>query len=215
MTKVDKPLAQVPAKSDQEQTRAKGMAELAICPAANAALVIGEFTDNLAGKGGVGTADVMVSLMDSARTARDGNLSTLEAMLVSQATALQTIFSSYACRAQAQTQYRFREGFMTMALKAQAQSRATIQAIVELKFPRQATFVSQANIAAGPQQVNNGTKSVTPTRTKQNPNQQSKLLEETHDGSTYLDTRATTAATRGDPAMAAVGEIHRTKKRRR
>ena len=44
-----------------------------------------------------------------------------------------------------------------MALKAQAQIRATNSALVDLKYPRQATFVKQANIAHGPQQVNNGT----------------------------------------------------------
>ena len=47
--------------------------------------------------------------------------------------------------------------FMNMALKAQSQSRATIQALIELKYPKQATFVKQANIANGNQQVNNMT----------------------------------------------------------
>jgi PDZ domain-containing secreted protein len=48
---------------------------------------------------------------------------------------------------------------MNMALKAQSQSRATIQALTELKYPKQATFVKQANIAGGNQQVNNITNS--------------------------------------------------------
>ena len=47
------------------------------------------------------------------------------------------------------------EAFMGLAFKAQAQSRATISALVELKYPRQATFVKQANIAHEPQQVIN------------------------------------------------------------
>ena len=47
--------------------------------------------------------------------------------------------------------------YMTLALKAQAQSRATISALVDLKYPKQAaTFVKQANMTTGPQQVNNG-----------------------------------------------------------
>ena len=46
---------------------------------------------------------------------------------------------------------------MVLALKAQAQSRATISALVDLKYPKQAaTFVKQANISNGHQQVNNG-----------------------------------------------------------
>ena len=77
-------------------------------------------------------------------------------MLVSQATALQTVFTSLVCRAQVQTQQWHLEAFMRLAFKAQAQSRATISALVDLKYPRQATYVKQANIANGPQQVNNG-----------------------------------------------------------
>lgn len=45
---------------------------------------------------------------------------------------------------------------MRSSLKTQALSRATISALVGLNFPRQAMFVKQANIAQGPQQVNNG-----------------------------------------------------------
>lgn len=74
-----------------------------------------------------------------------------------QATTLQTVFSSLARRAANQEHLRQYETFMGLALKAQAQSRATISALVDLKFPRQATFVKQANIAHGPQQVNNET----------------------------------------------------------
>ena len=77
-------------------------------------------------------------------------------MLISQATALQTIFTSLAGRAQMQEYQKNLESFLGLALKAQAQSRATLSALVDLKYPRQATFVRQANIANGPQQVNNG-----------------------------------------------------------
>ena len=68
-------------------------------------------------------------------------------MLVSQATALQTMFTSLARRAANQQRLKQFETFMTLALKAQAQSRATESALVDLKYPRQATFVRQANIA--------------------------------------------------------------------
>jgi hypothetical protein len=39
--------------------------------------------------------------------------------------------------------------------KPQAQCRATIEALAEIKNPRPVAFVKQANIAQGPQQVNN------------------------------------------------------------
>ena len=143
----------------------KVMADLTVSPFLNGGMVVQALTTNLLGEDATGITEVVESLRDSARKASDGDLSTLEAMLISQATALQTIFASYARRAQIQPQQKHLEAFMGMALKAQAQSRATIQAVVELKYPKQATFVKQANIAHGPQQVNNG---IAATRRKRN-----------------------------------------------
>ena len=45
---------------------------------------------------------------------------------------------------------------MRLALKAQAQSRSTVEALAEIKNPRPVQFVKQANMTTGPQQVNNG-----------------------------------------------------------
>ena len=41
-------------------------------------------------------------------------------------------------------------------LKAQAQCRATLEALAEIKNPHPVAFVKQANISSGHQQVNNG-----------------------------------------------------------
>ena len=76
-------------------------------------------------------------------------------MLVSQANALQTIFTSLARRASSQESLPLFQAYMGLALKAQSQSRSTISALVDLKNPKQATFVGQANMTTGPQQVNN------------------------------------------------------------
>ncbi|MFC7460596.1 hypothetical protein ACFQU0_09170, partial [Hydrogenophaga defluvii] len=152
------------------------------------------------------------------------------AMLIGQATALQTIFVSLAKRAHHQQYQRHLEAFLGLALKAQAQSRATIQALIDLKFPRQATFVKQANIAHGPQQVNNGIQQVSSetqqnvsrpegaTRALENQTEQNELLEGgTHVRGTHtithMDARAAAAAARGNPAMEALAASHRTKKR--
>ena len=83
------------------------------------------------------------------------DLSGLEAILVSQANALQTIFTSLARRASIQERLPLFQAYMGLALKAQSQSRSTISALVDLKNPKQATFVGQANMTTGPQQVNN------------------------------------------------------------
>ncbi len=85
----------------------------------------------------------------------DGDMSGVEAMLYTQATALQSIFMNLAVRAQAQTHAPLMQTYLTLALKAQSHSRLALEALAEVKNPRQATFVRQQNIAQQ-QQVNNG-----------------------------------------------------------
>ena len=107
-------------------------------------------------------------VQESVEKTQNGNLADLEAMLVAQAMTLQAIFSRLAMNASEQSNVKSYETFMGLALRAQAQSRSTIQAVVELKFPRQATFIKQGNFANGNQQVNNGianscTKEIEPT----------------------------------------------------
>jgi hypothetical protein len=88
-----------------------------------------------------------------------GDLSGLETTLTAQAVTLDTIFNEMARRAALNMgEYlNATEVYLRMALKAQAQCRATIETLAEIKNPRPVAFVRQANIAAGPQQVNNGT----------------------------------------------------------
>ena len=45
--------------------------------------------------------------------------------------------------------------FVSLALKAQNQSRATLDTLANIKNPRQTVITKQANISNGPQQVNN------------------------------------------------------------
>ena len=205
------------AKPQPANASPQGKAQLALQPSVNAAVVIASYQSNVHGK------DVDIDeLVDGLRTTfvkvKDGNLSNLEAMLIGQATALQSIFTSLARRSQQQEYQKNFESFLGLALKAQAQSRATIQAVVELKYPRQVSFVKQANISHGPQQVNNApgieNSMRTVAHTEENQTQQSKLLEDDTHGGTYLDTGTTTAAGRSNPALEAVGAIHRTKKSR-
>jgi hypothetical protein len=197
------------------ETDAEFLARAALRPAMNALLVIDTFKGNIMGKD-VDMLAMLETLQNSMREVKGGDLTTLEAMLVGQATALQTIFTSMAVRASKQELLPQYQTFLGLALKAQAQSRATISALVDLKYPRQATFVGQANIAHGPQQVNNGTPHDArgqASRAKEETPEKSKLLEEPCHGSTNLDTRATPAASRSDRTMAAMGKVHRSKKR--
>ena len=200
-----------------DQTDAQAEAAAAVMPSVNAAIVVDAFQRNIMGEDLNFTA-----LIDGLRASSDkvkaGDLSTLEAMLLGQATALQTIFASLAKRAVNQEYQKHYEAFLGLALKAQAQSRATISALVDLKYPRQATFVKQANIAHGPQQVNNGGadpahSAQAPTHGKEIAPEQNKLLEADHgQPGQRMDTRATQKAERSYQAMETVEAVHRAKK---
>lgn len=192
----------------KENTEAKAVAWAAVAPAVNAAIVMDAYQGNILGSD-VNLMALIESLHESTDKAKAGDLSNLEAMLIGQATALQTIFTSFAKRAAHQVHQKHLETFMGMALKAQAQSRATISALVDLKYPRQATFVKQANIAHGPQQVNNG------THAKESESLPNELLEDASHERTTLDAGTAAAATRGNPAVETVEAIHRAKKPRR
>ena len=188
---------------------------MALMPSVNGASVIKAYQANLMGK----DADINVMidrLRETSIKINGGDLQTMEAMLVGQATALQTIFTSLARRAANQQHLKQYETFLGLALKAQAQSRATISALVDLKYPRQAIFVKQANIAHGPQQVNNGAApACSITHAEDNKPEQNKLLEVNYgQPGGRLDTRAAQAAERTDTTVEAVGAVHRAKKPR-
>lgn len=149
------------------------------------------------------------SLQATIKDVQGGDLRRLEAMLVAQSTVLQTMFTSLARRAMSQEHVKHTDTYLSLALKAQSQSRATISALVDLKYPKQATFIKQANVANGPQQVNNGAQaksggdmhrapsdqpaalpldpSPAPSRAKKPRIRQTELLDGSH-GSTQLDT---------------------------
>ena len=92
---------------------------------------------------------------------------------------------------------------MRIALKAQSQCRATVETLATIKNPP-VVFARQANIAQGPQQVNNGMMPAGEPRARgKSENTPNELLEEKpHE---RLDTRTTSAASGTDPQLATVG----------
>ena len=192
-------------------------ARMALLPSLNGAAVIEAYQGNVMGKDA--DMNVMIDrLRETFTEVKGGDLHALEAMLISQATALQTIFTSLARRASTQERLPQYQAFLGLALKAQAQSRATISALVDLKYPRQATFVKQANIAHGPQQINNGGAdpahcAPAPTHGKVTEPEQNKLLEADHgQPSQRMDTRTAQTAERSYQAVETVEAVHRAKK---
>lgn len=198
-----------------KETQAAFCSLAALSPSINAAGVIKSYQGNLMGKD-VDFHAMVDGLRGTIKDVKGGDLSNLEGMLLCQATALQTMFSSLARRAEHQEHLKQFDTFMVLALKAQAQSRATISALVELKHPKQATFVQQANIAHGPQQVNNGPAPPgTVTHAETTKSDQPELLEAHQHGGTNVDTGTTRTTSGADPLMATLGEVNRPQDARR
>ena len=166
------------------------------------AIVADSFTSAILPKAEI--ADVASALREKITTIQNGDMQPIEAMLIGQAQALQTMFVSLGRQAASKTSLPQYTVFMNLALKAQSQSRATIQALVELKYPKQATFVKQANIANGHQQINNATSTRTPAHAhaKAIESQPNELLSEMNHATLDSSRTATTSAI--DKAMATV-----------
>ncbi|MDP1637906.1 MAG: hypothetical protein Q8K74_13375 [Candidatus Nitrotoga sp.] len=151
---------------------------------------------------GLDVPSLAEELRAQSATVNRGELDHVEAMLMNQATGLQSLYARLTERAMGQDHMPNFEGFMRMALRAQSQCRATLETLAAIKNPP-VIFAKQANInqGNGNQQVNNGTLA---SHAGKNINQQNELLEEQH-GSETVDTRATGKAIRKDKAMATVG----------
>lgn len=183
-----------------KQSESERFAKVSISASYMGAILADSFTRTILPKAEL--QDVASVLSDKVKTIQAGDMQPIEAMLISQAHALQVMFVTLGRMAADKTQLAQYTAFMNMALKAQSQSRATIQALIELKYPKQATFVKQANISHGHQQVNNATNTHAPAHAKENQNPQNKLLEAKQNE--WLDdgTKATTS--RANQAVATV-----------
>ena len=142
----------MPTATTPEKRRLKPH-DFVLSPAIQSAIAI-EAWSKYAGT--VDLADLVDDLRERMKKVQGGDMQPVEAMLLGQATTLETIFTSLARRASSQEYLKPFQAYLGMALKAQAQCRATLEALAEIKNPRQVAFVKQANISGGHQQVNNG-----------------------------------------------------------
>lgn len=161
--------------------------------------------------GDANLGDLLDDLRTQVKDVVDGNMRPVETMLYGQALALQTIFTSLSRRAVHQDHLKQFQTHLTLALKAQSQCRATLEALAEIKNPRHVNIVQQANIAAGGNQQVNNTYAGMPSHTdaartgnfQSEPNELLTDNREAQHGAT-LDTGATSGASRGNPTLAAV-----------
>jgi hypothetical protein len=137
---------------------------------------------------------------------QNGDMSRPEAMLYGQAVTLQTLFTNLTRRAANQDHLKEFQAHLTLALKAQSQCRSTLEALAEMKNPRPVSFVTQANISNGPQQINNSRSTPAPAHAGKTPTARNELLEHQH-GNT-LEFGAQGQAGRGNQKVEAVGAIN-------
>lgn len=159
-------------------------------------------------KSSVPVEEIVASLRDRAESVNEGDLNLVEAMLMNQAIALQSMFADLASSAAAQTSLQARQVLTQLALKAQGNSRATLQTLVDAKNPRQVAFVKQNNFAQT-QQVNNGSALSQPARARKSKKKPNKLIAEDKNGSTTLDGRTATRTGSTNPTDTTVALVLR------
>lgn len=155
--------------------------------------------------GRVGVVDLSAlghELRESASNVIAGDMTSVKALLYDQAVALQAIFTNLSIEASKSDSIARMEPLLRMALKAQNQSRAALETLAMVMSPP-VVFARQANIANGPQQVNNGTPPAPAPLAHSKPTE---LLEEARDG-ICMDARATGTSGRADTHLAAVGAV--------
>jgi hypothetical protein len=198
------------------QTKEHQLAELGLSPCFANAHTATLFIQGTAGQVGIGEA-VAVMQAKVVKTG-EGNLSELEATLTAQAVTLNAVFNEMARRAAFNMGQHIdaTEKYMRLALKAQGQCRATVETLAEIKFPRSATFIKQANIAQQ-QQVNNGQTGIENSTHASAPektiNPTNELISE--QANATLDTAGAGTASRLNSALEAVGAVNRPKVRGR
>lgn len=189
------------------KSRPRKIAELGL-----SSVVTNTVTASNFAKGSFGALDLSESISvmnEKIAKVKAGDMSEVEATLIAQAVTLDTVFNELARRAALNMGEHLTatETYLRLAFKAQAQCRATLETLAEVKNPRQATFVHQQNIA-GQQQVNNGGATSTRTGAHGKPSNRSnnELLEAQH--GERMDTGATGKAGRADSHLEAVGAVH-------
>lgn len=195
---------------EEGKSREKTMAEIAASPIFRNAFIGKTFSAGTFGSQD-GITEAAEVLAETVGKVRGGDLAFAEDTLAAQASALDSIFVECARRAANNLGHypETVERYMRLALKAQSQCRATLETLATIKNPP-IIYARQANIANGPQQVNNGAPAAPPhAQAGKSENQQTELLEAGNGADERLDRGAAGTAIGGDPALEAVGAIDR------
>lgn len=206
MTAADRNALHIDIEQDEDQDAAEVKARLH--PVVSATATMRTFDSSLA------NTSLMAMVGELTRHVNDskaGNMNRPEAMLLTQAHTLDVIFNALAQRAGANigTHKDAAETYLRMALKAQSQCRTTLEALAEIKAPKSATFIKQANIA-GQQQVNNGSvvNGGAGSAHEKTPDRSNELLTESPHAT--LDTRRTGSTGGESSPVETMGKVDRS-----
>lgn len=193
-------------KAKPGQTPVQARAALAVGGVVPTAITLRQWSSQVFGEEGLDLTAAVEAVVNASVRVKQGNLGELEMLLTSQVLAMNAIFANLASRAKAATYMDHLDRYMRLALKAQGQCRATIETLAMMKNPP--VFARQANIASGPQQVNNGpVLNSSPARAELSESAPNKLLE-AH--GQRLDTGAPSAPGTRDQTLAPVGTVDGT-----
>ena len=194
-------------------------AKMALLPSINAAIVISEYAGNHKLFGKLDADALVASLAEGSELIWANDLRRPEAMLLSQAHSLQAIYTNLAHRAiQTGEPIKCMETFLRLALRAQNQSRMTLETLATIKNPP-VVIARQANVSNGPMQVNNTVAAAASGSSRAyacecggaaSSNLQIKQTEllEVRDGK-WMDSRAAGSASSADSDVETVGAVHR------
>lgn len=195
------------------EERGRQYAKLMTSPELAAFRVINGVEQNSGIEKQIDVPTLMETLREQAKGVNCGNLAEAEAMLMNQATALQSLFARLIENAFSAKQLPQFDAFMRLALRAQNQCRATLETLSAIKNPP-VVIAKQANIAHGHQQVNNGIAiPASKADARENEIRPNELLREERYGAA-MDAGATGSAISNDSEMATVGEVDGTLYRR-
>lgn len=188
-------------KQEQGKSKERQFAEVGLSPT-----TLNTMTARIFAQGGMGEINITEAvcvMRERVGKVNAGDTSELEATLTAQSVSLDALFNELARRAALNMGEYLgaMETYLRLALKAQAQCARTIEVLAAIKNPP-VIFAKQANIANGPQQVNNGT----PSHAEKTVNHSNEL---SGGGNELLpDTRASQVTVGANQAMETVGEIN-------
>lgn len=182
-------------ENEKGKTRQEEAAKIALMPSIKSMATIQQYSPSF---GTLDITEMYGTLKDSVEKIRNNDLSEVEAHLIHQAQALDTMFHYLAQKAHSQEYMNNLKTFMTLALRAQNQSRMTLETLALVKNPQ--PFIRQQNVAQQ-QIVNNGSPHA---HAEKNVKSTNELLEDKSHDLTRMDPGAPPTAGGNDKELAAV-----------